>query len=354
VNKSSQPLVSVVTPVYNDEEFLAECIESVLAQTYQNWDYAIVDNCSTDRSNAIAHQYAAKDPRIRVYENREYLKVIPNHNHALRQISPASKYCKMVFADDWMFPECLEKMVAVAEGHASVGLVGAYGLRGRQIIFSGLAYPSTIVDGRELCREFFLEQLRIFGSATNVLYRSDLVRGNDPFFNEANLHADTEACVALLRKCDFGFVHQVLTFSREQASSLNAMSVDLATNYASMLHDLVTYGPDYLTPDELELCLQRHLTAYYRYLGRNLLLNRGEKFWDFHRRKMAAVGIRLSRLRVAGGLLGALGDAVLNPKESIGRLLKRRHALKFAALKQNQRREPIGLHAKRQSQNENS
>src|SRR5256885_7775223 len=43
-----QPRVSVITPVYNGEEFLSECIESVLAQSYQNWDYTIVNNCSTD------------------------------------------------------------------------------------------------------------------------------------------------------------------------------------------------------------------------------------------------------------------------------------------------------------------
>ena len=50
MNRSSQPLVSVVTPVYNGAEYLSECIESVLAQTYQNWDYTIVNNCSTDDS----------------------------------------------------------------------------------------------------------------------------------------------------------------------------------------------------------------------------------------------------------------------------------------------------------------
>src|SRR5882724_7298074 len=65
MNNSSQPLISVVTPVYNGAEHLAECIESVLAQTYQNWDYTIVDNCSTDGSVEIARRYAAKDRRIR-------------------------------------------------------------------------------------------------------------------------------------------------------------------------------------------------------------------------------------------------------------------------------------------------
>jgi glycosyltransferase involved in cell wall biosynthesis len=125
MDSKSVPLVSIVTPVYNNADDLAECIESVLAQTYQNWDYTIVNNCSTDGSAEIARRYAAKDSRIRVHDNRQFLRAIRNHNHALRQISPESKYCKMVFADDWIFPRCLEEMVAMAERHPSVGIVGA-------------------------------------------------------------------------------------------------------------------------------------------------------------------------------------------------------------------------------------
>ena len=135
------PLVSIVTPVYNNEEYLAECIESVLAQTYQNWDYIIVNNCSTDKSGEIARRYAAKNPRIRVHDNQQFLRAVPNHNLALRQISPESKYCKIVFADDWIFPHCIEEMVAVAEEHSSVGIVGAYGLQEHEILLERAAVP---------------------------------------------------------------------------------------------------------------------------------------------------------------------------------------------------------------------
>ena len=76
----SQPFVSIVTPVHNEAEYLSQCIESILAQTYQNWDYTIVDNCSSDGSLEIANRYAAKDPRIRVVKNPELLRAIPNHN----------------------------------------------------------------------------------------------------------------------------------------------------------------------------------------------------------------------------------------------------------------------------------
>ena len=200
------PLVSIVTPVYNNQVYFAECIESILGQTYENWDYTIVDNCSTDGSAEIAHRYAAKDSRIRVYQNPQFLRAVCNHNVALCKISPDSKYCKMVFADDWIFPECLEQMVSVAEEHPSVGIVGAYGLQGHEVMWAGLPYPSRLVSGREVCRRLFLERMYVFGTSTSVLYRADLVRSQTAFYNEANLHADMEACVVLLKARDFCFV----------------------------------------------------------------------------------------------------------------------------------------------------
>ena len=70
------PFVTILTPVYNGEKYLAECIKSVLAQTYQNWEYIIVNNCSTDRSLEIAEHYAQKDPRIKVRTNTSFVGLV--------------------------------------------------------------------------------------------------------------------------------------------------------------------------------------------------------------------------------------------------------------------------------------
>jgi glycosyltransferase involved in cell wall biosynthesis len=94
MNAPAQPLVSVVTPMYNADKYLRECIESVLAQTYQHWEYIIVNNCSTDRSLEIAQHYAAKDTRIRTYTNHQFVSSAENHHLAFRHISPEAKYCK--------------------------------------------------------------------------------------------------------------------------------------------------------------------------------------------------------------------------------------------------------------------
>jgi glycosyltransferase involved in cell wall biosynthesis len=137
------PLVSIVTPVYNGETCLAECIESVCAQTYPNWEYVIVDNRSTDRSREIAENHAGKDPRIRIHVNETFLPLMQNWNHALRQISESSKYCKVVLADDRLFTECVSSMVKVAEDNPRAGIVGSYRLEENQVNLDGIPYSST-------------------------------------------------------------------------------------------------------------------------------------------------------------------------------------------------------------------
>jgi glycosyltransferase involved in cell wall biosynthesis len=312
--------------VYNEAEYLSESIESVLAQTYQNWNLTVIDNCSTDGSLDVARRYAGKDRRIRIHENREFLPVIRNHNVAMRQISPKSQYCKVVLGDDWIFPNCVEQMVELAEANASVGIVGAYALEGQRVAWTGLPYPSSVVSGREICRRHLLEGLYVFGSANAVLYRADLVRSRDPFYNEANIHADTEVCFTLLKGCDFGFVHQILTFTRVRPRSLTSFSDDLQTHFASMLQLLVTHAPDYLTPEECQARLARHLSEYYRFLGKSPILGRDKQFWDYHKGELTKAGFRFSRARVAKGTLAMLCDAALNPKEALQSLIRGRHS----------------------------
>src|SRR5260370_34848907 len=111
-------LVSVVVPVYNGEELLAQCIESVLTQTYRNWDFTIVNNSSNDDTLRVCLKYAAIDSRIRVITNPSFLKIIENHNRTLSFLSAEAKHCKVLFADDCLFPTCIEARFATAERDA--------------------------------------------------------------------------------------------------------------------------------------------------------------------------------------------------------------------------------------------
>jgi glycosyltransferase involved in cell wall biosynthesis len=330
-----QPLVSIVTPVYNGGEYLSECIESILAQTYQNWDYTIVNNCSTDQTMEIARWYAARDTRIRIYDNKQFLEVIASHNTALLQISPASKYCKLVFADDWIFPECIERMVAVAEEFPSVGLVGAYVLQGQEVKCTGLPYKTRMFDGREICRRHFLNRLYVFESANAVLYRADLVRDKAVFYNENNIHADTEVCFALLKTNDFGFVHQILTYTRVRSESLSAFSADFHTYFAGMLQLLLLHGPGYLTKNELDSLIQHHISGYYSFLGKCLMLGQG-KILNYHKRKLVEAGIGFHWSRVVLGMLSTGWSLALNPYSTAKKLWKTLGKPSLSGHKQNE------------------
>ena len=319
---AGQPFISIVTPVYNEEKHLAECIDSVVAQSYQNWELVIVDNCSSDSSVEIASRYAAGDKRIRVEQNREFLPAIANHNRALRHVSSDSKYCKVVLGDDWVFPECLSTMVSLAEQYPSAGIVSAYALEGKQVRWVGLPHTTPVIAGREICRKHLLEGVYVFGTPTTVLYRSDLVRSHDPFFNEANIHADTEVCFALLKECDFGFVHQVLSYTREREGSLSNRAGEMHAYFGSMLHILTTYGLDYLTSDELDLRLNSHLNEYYKFLGKSVLLRRDKQFWNYHKGQLIDAGVGFSSSRLMQGLIKTLAGAVVRPRYGAKRLLR--------------------------------
>ena len=294
---SGQPLVSVITPVYNGEKYLAECIESVLSQTYENWDYCIVNNCSTDRTREIAEQYADKDPRIRIYNNREFLNIYDNLNHAMRQLLPESKYCKVVHADDFLFPECLEKMVALAEKHPSVGIVGAYGLRGTEVVWDQLIpYKQEVTPGNTVCRAILLGAPYVFGSPTSTLIRADLVRKRPDFYNVMNPNPDAEVCFDILWESDFGFVHQVLTYTRVHEKSQTTKDGKVGALVLGKLVTLQKFGPVYLTPEELKKRLDRWLLWFFVCCFKYLLEGRLNSFLKFNLPRMKRIGYKLSLL----------------------------------------------------------
>lgn len=318
----SQPLVSIVTPFYNTAEYLEECIESVLAQLYDNWEYILVNNCSTDGSLEIAQKYAGQESKIRVLNNNTFLSQIQNYNHALKQISSQSKYCKIVQADDWIFPECIMKMVEVAEDNSKVGIVSAYQLAENRVQLDGLSYKNKVFDGHDLCRLYLLKGQWHFGTPTSLLYRSDAVRNKSTFYNELSLYEDTEACYEILQKYDFGFVHQVLTFIRTENDSISSRVQD----FEYILHKLVLinkYGHIYLNNDEYDKCFKTIEHNYYRFLAKNILLKRGNNFLQYHKKGLQTINYRLNRFKLSMYFPLVIMDYVLNPKRTFEILIRK-------------------------------
>jgi glycosyltransferase involved in cell wall biosynthesis len=105
----NNPLVSIITPCYNSRQFLAQTIESVLVQTYQNWEMIIIDDCSTDDSYNITLKYAEKEIRIKVYRMEKNGGAALARNKSI-ELSKGD-YLAFLDSDDLWFPEKLEKQL---------------------------------------------------------------------------------------------------------------------------------------------------------------------------------------------------------------------------------------------------
>jgi glycosyltransferase involved in cell wall biosynthesis len=293
----SQPLVSLVTPFYNTRDYLRECIDSVLRQTYGNWEYLLVDNCSTDGSSEIAQDHARRYPgKIRLIRTESFLSQVQNYNFALSCISPLSKHCKMVQADDWIFPDCVRSMVEVAESHPRVGIVAAYELEGEDVRLDGLPYPSPEISGRDACRLYFLRHKYLFGTPTSVLLRSEIIRSRTPFYDERFApFEDGHACFELLKTWNFGFVHQVLTYSRRSNDSIISRVRPFGLERFLQFSMIIAHGRNYLSPQEYAACLKNAQLAYLGYLAKNKwkFESKAPEFWEFHRKGLASIGYTL-------------------------------------------------------------
>ena len=299
----STPFVSIVTPFYNTRQFLPECIESVLRQTYENWEYVLVDNRSTDGSSEIAAHYVSRFPeKIRLIHTASFLSQLQNYNFALTCISSDSKYCKMVQADDWLFADCVRSMVEVAEAHPSVGIVAAYALAGESVDQDGLPYPSPVVTGRDACRFYFLKGKYLCGSATSSLIRSEVIRSRDPFYDERYAPIeDAHVCFDVLRTWNFGFVHQVLTYSRRDNESMLSRMLPLGFILFTRFALLVEHGRYYLSAEEYKRCLKHAEREYFVYLTKAACALRPatREFWEFHRNGLASTDYSLDWKRLA-------------------------------------------------------
>ena len=106
---NNNPVVSIITPNFNCSKYIAQTIESVIAQTYKNWEMIIIDDCSTDESFEIIKDYVNKDNRIKVYrmENNSGSALCRNKAIELSQ----GEYLTFLDSDDLWMPEKLEKQL---------------------------------------------------------------------------------------------------------------------------------------------------------------------------------------------------------------------------------------------------
>ena len=119
-----QPLISVLIPVYNVEDFVKEAIQSILSQTYKNIEIIVVDDCSTDNTYKIVHDLSRLDQRIKLYRNPINSKIVKTLNFALTKAK--GEFVARMDGDDISAPERLEKQLKFLLDNPNFDLVGCH------------------------------------------------------------------------------------------------------------------------------------------------------------------------------------------------------------------------------------
>ena len=131
------PLVSVVMPVFNSERFLAEAIESILTQTFTDFELIIIDDDSTDGSAEVIRAYESRDERIRFVQLAENMGDAGARNAGIALAS--GKYIAFMDSDDISLPDRLQKQVNFLESHPEIGGVGTHA----NVVYEDLQYKSA-------------------------------------------------------------------------------------------------------------------------------------------------------------------------------------------------------------------
>lgn len=217
------PKISVVIPVYNGENYLAETVESVLAQTFEDFELIIVDNCSTDATPGIAQKYAEQDDRVVYYKNERNLGMVGNWNRAV--LLARDEYIKLLCADDVIEPEHLQAFVNVLDTHPNVSLVTSFEqLIGDLHTVRKLPYLPAIgeLDGR-LVQKHLLTHGNWVGSPSSVMFRRrDIYVG---VFNHAWRFwmLDVDMWIRLLAIGNLYVVPRILTHNRIHSQRQSAV-----------------------------------------------------------------------------------------------------------------------------------
>ena len=163
--KNSSPKISVMMTAYNAEKFIREAIESILNQTFLDFEFIILDDYSTDNSYEIINEYAKRDTRILVLRNEKNLGIAESRTKCIKLAK--GKYIAIADADDISIPTRLEKQLKYLEEYKEYGVVGGFlelfdsktgkiiglrkyykddaKLRKRIFIYSPVAQPASMV-----------------------------------------------------------------------------------------------------------------------------------------------------------------------------------------------------------------
>ncbi|MEB3886324.1 glycosyltransferase [Lyngbya sp. CCY1209] len=243
--KMNEPLVSVCIPLHNGETHLPATLKSLASQTYPNLEIIIADDCSEDRSLAIARQFASQSPEnVSLFQHQQPFGLAQNCNFCLSQAK--GKYVKFLFQDDILESDCIEKLVELAETDEKIGLVfsprnlilseGAEENQALMTVYNGCqnlhqswTNLQPVQWGWELLSDPNILEIPLnkIGEPSVVLLRREVFQTVGGFDPELRQLVDLELWLRILTRYKVGFVNQPLSHFRlhlQQQTLKNAHS----------------------------------------------------------------------------------------------------------------------------------
>ncbi len=322
------PLVVIITPVYNGGDLLQGCIDSVLAQTYSSWRLIVVDNVSSDESARIAADAAARDGRIRHERQVEHLGMLDNWNRAMSYAPDEAVYVKQLNADDRIRPDCLRRLVGVAQAHPEVGVVSAYFRYGLIHLPQHDHREVQIVRGRDAVVEVLRGGPSYLAHPSALLLRRSAAKVWPGFYDATGFppghalapplaQADKEAYFEIMERFDLAFVPEVLADVGAGDSSATGFAARVGAWHVGRIETILRHGDRFLDPAGRRRAIRSAANKYLRSLTWRFCLGaplRDPEFVQYQRLALDSVLPRLQRedlgwasfgLRLAARLLGS-------------------------------------------------
>jgi glycosyltransferase involved in cell wall biosynthesis len=263
-----QPLVAVITPVYNGFPFLERTLACVQDQTYANIVHVVLDNASTDNTPDVIRKAARGQVPIITERNTTLLRQVKNWNAAIAMTPSAAKYVKVLCADDLMRHDCIERLVAVAEEDPAISVVVAVDVFDDHVKPHGMDRGCHIFDGAEVARSLLANRLP-WMPFHHVFFRATPARLKDPFPDVEGAF-DADFFYRLLQEGKLGLVSDPLFYTRYHAGTVTSNLVSEGKHLCQELDVLIRNGSKFTPPEQLELWRR----AVIRKILRHLLIGR--------------------------------------------------------------------------------
>lgn len=204
------PKVSIVLPSFNGEEYIKESIESILKQTFTDWELIIVDDCSTDKTLYIAKEYAGKDERIRVIHNEENQKLPEALNIGFRHA--AGKYLTWTSDDNMYLSRALEEMNQYLDVHEDVPMV-----------CTGMLFMDENMQYIKEFASYNPSQMHVQDTVgACFMYRREVLEDVGEYSKEFFCVEDYEYWIRILRRYgSIGYIPNIFYLYRFQKNSLS-------------------------------------------------------------------------------------------------------------------------------------